>query len=46
MKHPLSTFRQWARSHEKALVLGLCWTLAAVFLTISVLSLLQSLGIL
>lgn len=46
MKHPLSALRQWARSHEKVLVVGLSWTLAAVFIAISVLTLLQSLGIL
>lgn len=46
LSSPLSALRQWARSHEKILVVGGSWTLAAVFIVISVLSLLKSLGIL
>ena len=40
-----SSVRQWARGHERILVAGGCWALAALLIVISVWKLLQSLAL-
>jgi hypothetical protein len=46
LSNPLSSLRQWAREHERLIAVNLSWTLAVVFIIISIVTLLRSLGIL
>lgn len=45
-EYPLSAVRDWIRSHERVLVPTISWTLALVFIIVSLVTLLKSLGIL
>ena len=46
LTHPLSSIKGWAATHERFIVVNLTWTLAIVFIIVSVVFLLKSLGIL
>lgn len=46
LTHPLSGIKGWAATHERFIAVNLTWTLAIVFIIVSVVFLLKSLGIL
>jgi len=46
LTHPLSSIKGWATTHERFIAVNLTWTLAIVFIIVSVVFLLKSLGIL
>jgi len=46
LSHPLSSARQWLLSHERFFAVNVTWALAFVFIIISVIQLLKSIGIL
>lgn len=46
LSHPVSNLRQWFVSHERFFAVNLTWALALVFIAVSVIYLLISLGIL
>ena len=41
----LEALRRWARGHQRTLVAGGCWALAALFIAFSIWKLLQSLSL-
>lgn len=43
-EYPLSVVRDWIRSHNRVLVPAVSWTLALVFIIVSLVTLLKSLG--
>ena len=46
LSHPFSSLRQWAHSHERFIAVDLTWTLAVVFIIVSLVFLFKSLGLL
>ena len=46
LSHPFSSLRQWALSHERFIAVDLTWTLAVVFIIVSLVFLFKSLGLL
>ena len=44
--HPISSVRQWAMEHERLIAVNLSWTLAVVFIIVSIVKLLQVFGVL
>lgn len=46
LTHTLSSIKGWAATHERLIAVNLTWTLAIVFIIVSVVFLLKSLGIL
>ena len=46
LSHPFSSLRQWALSHERFIAVDLTWTLAVVFIIVSIVFLFKSLGLL
>ena len=46
LSRPFSSLRQWALSHERFIAVDLTWTLAVVFIIVSIVFLFKSLGLL
>ena len=44
LSHPLSSARQWLLSHERFFAVNVTWTLAVIFLIVSVVFLIRSIG--
>ena len=45
-ERPISSIRSWAAAHERFIAVNLTWTLAVVFIIVSLVFLLKSLGVL
>lgn len=46
LSRPLSGIKAWIAGHERFIAVNVSWTLALVFVVVSIVSLLKSLGIL
>ena len=46
LSRPFSSLRQWLLSHERFIAVDLTWTLAVVFIIVSIVFLFKSLGLL
>ena len=46
LSHPLSSIRQWLLTHERFIAVNLTWTLAVVFIIVSLVYLFKFLGLL
>lgn len=46
LSHPLSSARRWLLTHERFIAVDVTWTLAVVFILVSVVYLLKSIGML
>ena len=46
LSHPISSMKSWAASHERFIAVNVTWTLAIVFIIVSIVNLLISLGVL